>query len=45
MLVIGTMHKTYLAVYDLGREKGTGVKVGQIPPMEIHLFFLLFLEL
>lgn len=39
MLLIGTMHKTYLVVYDFKREKGTGVKVGQTTPTETHICF------
>ena len=45
MLVIGSMHKTYLAVYDFGRERGTGVKVGQTTATESYLLSFLVLEL
>lgn len=39
MFVIGSMHKTYLAVYDFGREGGTGLEVGQTTAAETHICF------
>lgn len=39
MLVIGTMHKTYIAFYDFGRERDIEVKAGQTAVTETHICF------
>lgn len=37
MLVIGTMHKTYTAFYDFGRERDTEVKAGQTAVITVKI--------
>lgn len=43
MLVIGSICKTLLTVYDFGRERGTGIKIIE-RDTEVHSHFILFLS-